>query len=440
MRTFYHLLANTALVSIFNATAWFAITFYAYLQTESVMVTGTIGGIFLVATASSGFWLGSIVDNYKKKGAILVSTIISLAMFAAALTIYLAADHQEFTNPTSATLWVFITLILLGVIASNIRNIAIPTIVTMIVPESKRANANGLVGTIAGTSFTVTSVISGLLVGFSGMYWVLILAVIASIVATIDLAFIHIEEKGIAPVEGEAALLKKGIDIKGTLTVIAGIPGLFALIIFTTFNNFLGGVFFALLDAYGLNLVSVEAWGILLGILSTGFIAGGLIIAKWGLGSNPLRTMLLVNVILWTVASLFTIQASLILLIIGMFIYMGLVPFAESSEQTILQKVVPFQRQGRVFGFAQSIESAAAPLTAFLIGPITQFVAIPFMTTGAGTELIGSWFGTGQDRGIALVFTLTGLIGLVITIVAFRSKYYHLLSNAYLSKSNTKKS
>ena len=63
---------------------------------------------------------------------------------------------------------------------------------------------------------------------------------------------------------------------------------------------------------------------------------------------------------------------------------MILVPYAEAAEQTILQKVVPYERQGRVFGFAQSVEQAASPLTAFLIGPLTQFVFIPFMTDGAG--------------------------------------------------------
>ena len=38
-----------------------------------------------------------------------------------------------------------------------------------------------------------------------------------------------------------------------------------------------------------------------------------------------------------------------------------------AAEQTVLQRVVPFERQGRVFGFAQSVEQAASPLTAFLV-------------------------------------------------------------------------
>src|SRR5690606_26204061 len=162
--------------------------------------------------------------------------------------------------------------------------------------------------------------------------------------------------------------------------VIAAVPGLFALIFFATFNNFLGGVFMALMDAYGLSLVSVQVWGLLWGLLSTGFILAGVVIARTGLGRNPLRTLMIVNLIAWAVCSVFTIQPSIVLLPAGWFVWMFISPYAEAAEQTTLQKVVPFERQGRVFGFAQSVEQAASPLTAFLIGPLTQFVVIPLMT------------------------------------------------------------
>ncbi len=83
----------------------------------------------------------------------------------------------------------------------------------------------------------------------------------------------------------------------------------------------------------------------------------------------------------------------------------------------------------RVFGFAQSIESSAAPLTAFAVGPIAQYFFIPTMQEGGrGANLIGNWFGTGDGRGIALVFLLAGAIGLAATVMAFRSRAYTKLS------------
>ena len=154
--------------------------------------------------------------------------------------------------------------------------------------------------------------------------------------------------------------------------------------------------------------------------------------ARTGLGSSPLRLLLLVNLVLWSVTMLFPLQASIPMLVIGMAIYMVLVPYAEAAEQTILQRVVPYERQGRVFGFAQSVELAASPLTAFLIGPVTQLVFIPYMSDGgAGAELIGGWFGTGPSRGIALVFMLIGVLGVALTVYALNSRYYRQLSGQY---------
>jgi MFS transporter, DHA3 family, multidrug efflux protein len=431
-RAFHHLLANTLVASVVNFTVWFAVTFWVYLETRSVFATGVISGIYLVFTAASGVWFGGLVDRHRKRAVMLGSSAASLLCYTAALAVYLLTEPASFTDPASPALWALVLLLMAGVIVGNLRAITLSTAVTMLVPPEGRDRANGLVGTTNGASFLVTSVISGLLVGLSGMLHVLLVAVAATAVVIVHLAVVRIP--GDRPAAADDGSGAHRLDLRGTIAVVAAIPGLFGLIAFSTINNFLGGVFMALLDAYGLSLVSVEVWGLLFGLLSTGFIVGGLVVARRGLGANPLRTLLLVNVVMWAVSSVFTLRSWILLLAVGMFVWLCLVPFAEAAEQTVLQKVVPFERQGRVFGFAQSVEMAASPLTAFLISPIAQFVAIPFMTTGAGVELIGGWFGTGPERGLALVFTIAGLLGLVITLAAFRTLSYRRLSARYLEE------
>ena len=430
MTPFYHLLGNNLIANITNFTVWFALTFWVYIETQSVFATGMIAGIYLVFTAGFGFWLGSIVDHNPKKLAMLGSSVVSAFFYAASLALYLLSPAEVFTNPYGAHLWIFVFLVMLGVIAGNIRSIALPTLVTILIPEDRRDKANGLVGMVTGIGFLTTSMISGFLVAWGGMVATLGLALVLTLLAFAHLFLVPIDE-GRAVSDPDEPAEPKRVDIKGTIAVIAAVPGLFALIFFATFNNFLGGIFMALLDAYGLSLVSVQVWGLLFGVLSTAFILSGLIIAKTGLGKNPLRTLLQVNLITWSVCCVFTLQSSIWLLAAGCFIWMLLGPYAEAAEHTTLQKVVPLERQGRVFGFAQSVEQAASPLTAFLIGPLTQFVVIPFMTDGAGAATIGGWFGTGPARGIALVFTLAGVVGVVVTILALRSKYYRQLSAAY---------
>lgn len=434
MKTFYAVLANSLTASLTNMSVWFAVTFWAYLETRSVIVTAVMAGVYSLTVAVSGFFLGSLVDRYKKKAVMLLSSIASLCLYVLACLIYVSTPSEAFADVSSPALWIFIILALVGAIAGNLRGIALATLVTILIPEGQRDKANGMVGTVNGVSFLVASIFSGLAVGFLGMFWTLIIAIVLTAGVIVHLLTLSIPESARHAAHSAHADARTGggsIDLRGTIRVIAVVPGLFALILFATFNNFLGGVFMSLMDAYGLLLVPVEVWGTLWGFLSLGFIVGGLVIARKGLGRNPLRTLFLANIVMWSICCVFTLQSSIVPLAIGMFVWLCLMPVVEAAEHTILQKAIPLERQGRVFGFAQSIEQAASPITAFLIGPIAQLIFIPFMTTGAGVETLGPWFGTGADRGLALLFTAAGLIGLTVTLLAMRSSAYRSLSEDY---------
>ncbi|MBP9827795.1 MFS transporter [Patescibacteria group bacterium] len=422
---FYALLTNALVVVVTNSFVWFAVTFWVYLETRSVIATSLIAGMYTVANAVSALFFGALVDHNKKKTAMVFSTVISFIAYAAGLIILLAAGSDRFTDITSPVLWVWVGLLLFGSIIGNIRTIALSTTVPVLFEEKDRGQANGLIGTTNGIAFAITSVASGIVIGFFGMDIALMVAVLCMALAIVHLSFIKIPEPEIVVDHAKP----RRVDLWGTFKVVRAIPGLLALIFFTTFNNFLGGVFMALMDAYGLSLVSVQAWGLMWGVLSTAFIAGGLLIAKFGLGKNPLRTMIMINMITWSVCIFFTIQESIVLTAIGLFTWMICVPFIEASEQTILQGVVPQERLGRVIGFAQSVESTASPVTTLFIGPLTQWFFIPFMTTGAGVTLIGGWFGVGDARGIALVFTVAGILGLTVTLAARFSASYRRLSH-----------
>lgn len=442
MKTFHAALANSMVAFVVNNFVWFAITFWVYLETRSVIATSVMAGVFTLTVAFSGFLLGSLVDRYPKKRVMMLSSVVSLVLYAIAGLIYATTPHEEFRDASSVRLWIFIVLALVGAIGGNLRGIALSTLVTILVPEEGRDKANGLVGTANGVAFLGASIFSGLVVGYLGMFWVLAIAIVMSLLVIAHLATLTIPDlpKTIRHAhdgepEHEHDHHHEGVDIRGTIRAIRLVPGLFGLIFFHTFNNFLGGIFMSLMDAYGLLLVSVQVWGVLWGVLSLGFIVGGIVVAKKGLGKNPLRTLFLGNIVMWSICSVFTLQASVVLLAIGMFIWLCLIPAVEAAEQTILQKVVKPERQGRVFGFAQSVEQAASPVTAFLIGPIAQLIFIPFMTTGAGADSIGPWFGTGTDRGLALLFTVAGLIGLAVTLLAMRSNAYRSLSQTYETES-----
>lgn len=424
MAVFRKLLLNSLVAGVVNSFLWFALTFWVYLETKSVVTTSMIGGAFAILSAAFGVMFGTYVDRNKKYRSILLSTVLSLVGYVAAAVIYLATPKADLMDLGQPWLWLFIPVVLAASMVGNIRSIAMSTCVSLLVPPDQRDKANGRLGMIMGVSFSVTSVFSGLVIGNLGMGWAIVITIALTTLALLHLLTFRIPEDQPAPAEEGAAR----VDFGGAMSTVRTVPGLFGLILFAAFNNLLGGVFMSLLDAYGLELVKVQTWGFIWGGLSLCMILGGFIVSKRGLGSRPLRLILMINAINWFACMLFALRSSIVMLVIGMAVWMVLMPVVEASEQTVLQRVVPFEYQGRVFGFAQTIESAASPMTAFAIGPIAQWAVIPFMTTGLGADAIGSWFGTGKDRGIALIFTVAGLIGVLATGVASRSPWFARLS------------
>jgi len=423
-RTFRAVLLNTLLANVTTSFLWFALVFWLYVETRSVLATSIVGGSYMLLLAVLGVPFGSWIDHTRKHRVMVVAGVVTAVCYAAALGLFLVLPTGAVLTIGSPAFIGFVTLVLFGAIVESVRGLALSTVVTLLVPEPTRANANGQVGMVNGLGFAITSVFSGLAVGQLGMRWTLVIAVALTAVSLAHLLTISIPEDVITHSDD----LPKKVDFAGAWRAIRAIDGLLALILFTTLNNLLGGVYMALLDPYGLTLVSVEVWGVLWGVLSMGFIVGGGAVAKWGLGSRPLRSLLLANIAMWVIGLTFTLRESIWPLAIGIFCYMVLIPVAEASEQTVLQRVVPFEKQGRVFGFAQSVEVAAAPVTAFVVGPVAEFWLIPYSASDAGRRTLEPWLGQGNARGMALVFVLTGVIGLLLTLAAFVSRPYHRLS------------
>ncbi len=357
VRSFYQVLANTALANVTSSYLWWALTFWAYLETRSVLATAIIGGSYMLLVAVFGVVFGVIVDRLKKKAVMLLSGMVTLITYLLAGILYVAFPESVLVDWGGPWFWIFAGVILIGGVVEQLRNIALSTTVTLLVPSDRRDRANGLVGTVQGIAFMVTSVFSGLSIGLLGMGWTVVIAIVATAAALVHLLFVPVPERGIAHVEG----VPTSYGFRGVIPAVIAVPGLLALILFSTFNNLVGGVFMALMDPYGLTLFSVELWGIVLGVTSFGFIIGGALVATFGIGKKPVRTLLLVNVGVALLGMTFAIREVWWIYGLGILIFMCLMPIAEAAEQTIVQRVVPFEKQGRVFGFAASVEAAAAP-------------------------------------------------------------------------------
>lgn len=426
-RTFTGILVNTALANVTTSYLWFALTFWVYLETRNVIATGVVGGAYMLLIALSSISFGTFVDRYRKLAVMRFAAAFTLVMFVLSGVMFLLTPSASLLDLARPWFWVFVMVILIGAVVENMRNIALSTTVTILIEPDRRANANGLVGMVQGLMFIVTSVLSGLSVGLLGMGWTIGAALVLTALAFAHLLTLRMPEE----VRAAATDAHGGFDLRGSLSAVLAISGLFALILFSTFNNFIGGVYMALMDPYGLEMFPVELWGIFSAVGFTGILVGGALIGKFGLGANPLRTLLAAVVLMGVLGAVFTLREWAWLYIAGIWAYLVLVPFVEAAEQTVIQQVVPLQRQGRVFGFAMAFESAASPVTAFLIAPIAQFWIIPYARSADGAARLAPLLGEGTSRGIALVFLVAGTIMVVAALLAFLTPVYRRISASY---------
>ena len=106
---FRHLLVNTLVSGVTSSFLWFALTFWVYLETHSVVATGVIGGAFGLASAAIGPAFGTYVDHHRKKDAMVLATTTSAACFAVATVVFLAVDPDQLLQLDAPWFWILVT-------------------------------------------------------------------------------------------------------------------------------------------------------------------------------------------------------------------------------------------------------------------------------------------------------------------------------------------
>lgn len=427
-RTFLHVLINTAVAGLTTNFLWFSVIFWVYLETRSIFAVGVLGGGYMILLSACSMWFGSLVDRFRKHRVMLVSAWSSLVAFAISTVLFFSLPATSLLNLSGPWFWIFILVLLAGCVVEMLRSLALSTTVTLLVPVERHANANGLVGSVQGLTFIVTSVFSGLAIGFLGMGLTMLLGLALTALPIAHLHWLRISEPEVV-----RDTTRSAIDFRGGWVAMAAVPGLVGLVVFTTLNNLSSGVYMALLDPYGLTMFSVEVWGILFGVAGTGILIGGGLVAKWGLGRNPVRTMLILVAALGIVGALFTLREWSWLFIVGIWVFMLMMPAIEAAEQTVIQRVVPYEKQGRVFGLAMTFEAAAAPITTLLVAPLAEFWVVPFMEGAEGQARWGWLLGEGESRGIALIFVWAGAITTVFALLALLTPTYRQLVRSFVA-------
>ncbi|MBO4682140.1 MAG: MFS transporter [Clostridiales bacterium] len=91
----------------------------------------------------------------------------------------------------------------------------------------------------------------------------------------------------------------------------------------------------------------------------------------------------------------------------------------------ILREKVPVQMQGRVFSAHDTLKNCTNPVGLLLSGYLADYIFEPFMKTESPVQsVLSRFFGSGSGSGIAVLFFIVGITGVLLSITRMRKTVY----------------
>ena len=118
------------------------------------------------------------------------------------------------------------------------------------------------------------------------------------------------------------------------------------------------------------------------------------------------------------------------LITLAAFSFFFSVPMITSCSNAIWQVKVEPAVQGRVFAMRGAIAWSSFPIAYVVAGPLAEYVFQPLLTpTGLLADSIGPLLGTGEGRGIGLLFVIVGIFIMAVTLAAYFYPRIRLVEN-----------
>ena len=128
------MLINTAAANVTTSFLWFALTFWVYLETRSVLATGIVGGAYMLLLALFAMVFGSIVDRHRKHRVMVFSGLVTLTAFLVAGALWLAFPQAPPPDLGGPWVLLFSGGILPGCVTGEMGNITPLATVTLVSP------------------------------------------------------------------------------------------------------------------------------------------------------------------------------------------------------------------------------------------------------------------------------------------------------------------
>jgi DHA3 family macrolide efflux protein-like MFS transporter len=390
----------------------FGLSIWLYKQTESATAMGMMQVVYIIPFLALSPIAGVMVDRYNRKLMMMLSDLTAVVGTTFILIMY-ATGHLQFWH-------LYISAVLNG-LGNTFQWPAYSAAISTMVPKEQYGRANGLMSLIEAGPGILAPMLAGIILSIpniNGMVWIMTIDVVTFFLAIGALLIVHVPQPE-KTVEGQKESGSVWKEAAYGFKYIFQRPSLLGLQLIFFFGNLFAGIQWTLFTP--MILARTAQNSIIFGSVQTagavGGVVGGLIMSAWGGFKKRVHGVLAGHILIGISGMFLGIATGLPLWIPAIILVNLLVPWINSSNQSIWQAKVAPDVQGRVFSSRRLIAWFAQPLTPIIGGTLADFVMEPAMKTSSGLSHAFSWLvGTGPGAGMGLltVFACLGvaLVGL----------------------------
>lgn len=389
----------------------FALGVWAYKTTGSVTQFALISLFIYLPNIIISPIAGTLVDRWNRRWAMILSDSVAGVGTLVVLSLIML-DRLE--------IWHIYIAVAISSIFNGFHWPAYAAATTQLVPKQHLNRANSLVQIAKAMAKIISPTVAGILIRYIDIDGILIVDFITFLFGLVTLLSVRFPQLQ----QPSQQKMDWGQLWRETLSgwdYIISRPGLRVLLNFTAITYFTLGILQVVFWPLVLNFGSSEELGLILSISGCGMLLGSLFMSFWGGPKRRIYVILVFVALQGLLLCLGGLQASVKLAALGAFGYLFAYPIIVSCNQTIWQRKVPMELQGRVFAGQQMVERSLSIFAYLVAGPLVDQILEPMLAPGGLlANSIGQIIGVGPGRGIGLLFILVGILNIVATLFAYQ--------------------
>lgn len=397
MRRFGLLLVGQSLSQAGTLATTFALGVWVFERTRSVTLFSTL----VVSSMLTGIVVaplaGVLADRHDRRWLMLLGQAGACASVVA-----MALAHRA----GLLSLPVLLPLLVLHAAFEALLLNVFSASTALLVPEGQLDRANGMVQLGDGIALIAAPTAAGLLLPAIGLGGIFLIDIATFLYAISVLWFVRVPRVPGPPREGAGTFLR---EARAGLDLLRAEPGLSALLMVGLAGTFVMAMVQLLFSPLILGFAGPSALGIIESVGGVGFLAGSVALSIWGGPRRRAGGVLVFMSLQAGVLFLAAARPSVVLAGVGCFLVLATLPFIMGLSQTLWQRRVPLDLQGRVFAFRTMAGRTVYTLASLCAGPLSDGLFEPWMRRGGVLEAaLGPLLGAGPGRGVALLFVALG--------------------------------